>query len=81
MGIIPLQYLQGQSADTLQLTGRESYTIDMPRDLLPGQLVNVKVCCPDTHTQYWLLIFVLHGLTVPSVFFFKLFSFLVCTVE
>ena len=49
MGIIPLQYLQGQSAETLQLTGRESYSIDMPHDLLPGQLVDVKVYCPDTH--------------------------------
>ena len=77
MGIIPLQYLQGQSADTLQLTGRESYTIDMPRDLLPGQLVNVKVCCPDTHTHPVLVAY--FCFTRPDcaiVFFSNCFHFL-----
>ena len=43
MGIIPLQYLQGQNADSLGLTGKERYSIDLPEDLQPGQKATVKV--------------------------------------
>ena len=32
MGIIPLQYEDGQTADTLGLTGQESFSIAMPED-------------------------------------------------
>jgi aconitate hydratase len=32
MGILPLQFLPGESAATLGLTGRETYSIDMPAD-------------------------------------------------
>ena len=44
MGVIPLQYLEGQSAATLGLTGRESFSISLPEKLSPGQVVDVKVC-------------------------------------
>jgi aconitate hydratase len=30
MGILPLQFLPGESAATLGLTGRESYTVELP---------------------------------------------------
>ena len=43
MGILPLQYLQGQSADSLGLTGKETYSIDLPEDIRPGQNLTVKV--------------------------------------
>ena len=43
MGIVPLQYLEGQNADSLGLTGREKFTIDIPNDLRPGQTLDVKV--------------------------------------
>ncbi|XP_014666451.1 PREDICTED: cytoplasmic aconitate hydratase-like isoform X2 [Priapulus caudatus] len=43
MGIVPLQYRDGDTADTLALTGKETYTIDIPDDLRPGQLLNVKL--------------------------------------
>jgi len=43
MGIIPLQYNDGDSADSLQLTGRESFTIDLPDDLQTRQDVTVHV--------------------------------------
>jgi aconitate hydratase len=43
MGIIPLQYIEGESASTLQLTGRELFSIDVPQDLQPGQVVIVRV--------------------------------------
>jgi aconitate hydratase len=32
MGILPLQFLPGESAASLGLTGRESYTIELPTD-------------------------------------------------
>lgn len=40
MGIVPLQYLPGQTAETLGLTGRETFDIDLS-DLEPGCLVRV----------------------------------------
>ena len=43
MGIIPLQYLDGQTADTLALTGKETYSINIPDNLTAGQNVEVKV--------------------------------------
>ena len=43
MGIIPLQYRDGDSADSLQLTGRETFTIDLPDNLQPRQDVTVHV--------------------------------------
>lgn len=44
MGIIPLQYLDSQTADSIGLTGKESYTINIPEDVKPGQIVTVQVC-------------------------------------
>ncbi|XP_071788574.1 cytoplasmic aconitate hydratase-like isoform X1 [Asterias amurensis] len=43
MGIIPLQYLEGQTATTLGLTGKEKYCIELPQDLKPGQKATVKL--------------------------------------
>ena len=43
MGIIPLEYLPGQNAESLGLTGKESYTIEIPDDMKTGQILNVEV--------------------------------------
>lgn len=43
MGIVPLQFEDGQNADSLGLTGKEQFTIEIPDDLKPGQKVTVKV--------------------------------------
>lgn len=43
MGIIPFQYLEGQNATTLGLTGRENITVELPQNLQPGQVVTVQV--------------------------------------
>lgn len=43
MGVIPLEYLAGDSAESLGLTGRERYTILIPEPLAPRMLVDVKV--------------------------------------
>uniref|UniRef100_A0A8C2Z006 Cytoplasmic aconitate hydratase n=1 Tax=Cyclopterus lumpus TaxID=8103 RepID=A0A8C2Z006_CYCLU len=43
MGVIPLEYLAGDTADSLGLTGRERYTILMPEQLTPRMVVDVKL--------------------------------------
>lgn len=43
MGVIPLQYLPGEDAATLGLTGRERYTIIIPEKLKPQMNIQIKV--------------------------------------
>ncbi|XP_033124180.1 cytoplasmic aconitate hydratase-like isoform X2 [Anneissia japonica] len=43
MGIIPLQYLTGQTAESLGLTGKEKYTLSIPDNVQAGQKINVQV--------------------------------------
>ena len=43
MGIIPLQFLHGQQASSLGLTGKEKYTICVPNEVRPGQIIKVQV--------------------------------------
>jgi len=43
MGIIPLQFMPGDTAEVLQLTGRERYSILLPANLKPGQIVQIQV--------------------------------------
>jgi len=43
MGVLPLQFKEGQNAETLRLTGQESYTIHIDDDLQPLQDVKVDI--------------------------------------
>ncbi|CAH1642832.1 unnamed protein product [Spodoptera littoralis] len=43
MGIIPLQFLDGQNADTFGLNGSEVFSIDLPENITPGQIILVQV--------------------------------------
>ncbi|XP_063545004.1 cytoplasmic aconitate hydratase-like [Cydia strobilella] len=43
MGIMPLQFLPGDSADSLGLQGTERYSLKVPKDLAPGQHVTVQM--------------------------------------
>ena len=43
MGIVPLQYQEGESTESLGLTGKETFSIDIPHDLHTTQLMDVKV--------------------------------------
>ena len=43
MGIVPLQYQTGENAQSLGLTGKELFTIEVPEDVSTGQLVTIKV--------------------------------------
>lgn len=42
MGIVPLQFLPGENAETLGLTGKEVYNINLPIDLKPGEHVKIS---------------------------------------
>uniref|UniRef100_A0A8C8LNW6 Iron-responsive element-binding protein 2 n=1 Tax=Oncorhynchus tshawytscha TaxID=74940 RepID=A0A8C8LNW6_ONCTS len=48
MGIAPLQFLPGQSADSLELCGKEKFTITLPEDLSPKQMLTVKTSSGKT---------------------------------
>ena len=50
MGVLPLQFLEGQSHQTLGLTGHESFDIDVDESLKPGQEVQVTATRPDGTT-------------------------------
>ncbi|PZC70929.1 hypothetical protein B5X24_HaOG214603 [Helicoverpa armigera] len=43
MGIIPLQFLPGQSADSFALDGCEQYSVHVPENIAPGDLLTVQV--------------------------------------
>jgi aconitate hydratase len=44
MGILPLQYLPGQNAESLDLTGFETFDIDgIASGLKPGQKLSIQV--------------------------------------
>lgn len=43
MGIIPLEYLPSENAESLNLTGRELYSIELPERITPGQRIVVKL--------------------------------------
>ena len=41
MGIIPLQYKTGDTAESLGLNGTEQFSVNLPEDLKPRQNINV----------------------------------------
>ncbi|KAM9717826.1 cytoplasmic aconitate hydratase [Menidia menidia] len=43
MGVIPLEFLPGDSAEGLGLTGRERYSVSIPAPLAPRALVHVQL--------------------------------------
>lgn len=47
MGVVPLEYLPGDTAQSLGLTGRERYSIILPEQLVPRMLLQVKVSQPE----------------------------------
>lgn len=49
MGILPLQFFQGQNAASFQLTGEEIYTIEgISKGLKPGKILKCKVSSPES---------------------------------
>jgi aconitate hydratase len=43
MGLVPMEFQPGQSADSLGLDGSETFSLHIPVDCKPGQLITVKV--------------------------------------
>ncbi|KAL1513385.1 hypothetical protein ABEB36_002804 [Hypothenemus hampei] len=41
MGLVPLQFLPGENAESLGITGKEVYNINLPNDIKPGQQIQV----------------------------------------
>ena len=41
MGVLPLQFLEGESADSLGLTGEETYTVDIDDNVKPRDVLKV----------------------------------------
>ncbi|WP_179505567.1 MULTISPECIES: aconitate hydratase AcnA [unclassified Sphingomonas] len=50
MGVLPLQFLEGQTRQTLGLTGDDAFTIEGVANLQPRQTVTVKVTRADGST-------------------------------
>ncbi len=42
MGIIPLQFIDGQNVESLGLTGKEKFNIKLPSSLTIGQKIEVE---------------------------------------
>ena len=47
MGVLPLQFKDGEDAKSLGLDGTETYTIDVNDDVKPGQDIHVRAVHPD----------------------------------
>lgn len=43
MGVVPLEFLPGDTAQSLGLTGRERYSVLLPQQLAPRMLLQVQV--------------------------------------
>jgi len=53
MGVLPLEYLNGQNAASLGLDGTETFSIAVPRNLEPRQKIEVTAVKPDgTKVQF-----------------------------
>ena len=50
MGVLPLEFAEGESAATLGLTGKEQVTIEGVKDIKPRQSVPVKITREDGTT-------------------------------
>ncbi|HFI0036210.1 TPA: aconitate hydratase AcnA [Streptococcus suis] len=56
MGVLPLQFLEGKTADSLGLTGYEIYSIELPEDVGIGQIVTVKAVSPEITKEFQALV-------------------------
>ena len=47
MGVLPLQFKEGENADTLGLTGKETFTVHIDENVKPHDLVKVTATDED----------------------------------
>jgi aconitate hydratase A / 2-methylisocitrate dehydratase len=55
MGVLPLQFTYGESAEALGLTGRETYYIEGLADISPGAQIHVRVTDADAATKEFMV--------------------------
>jgi len=48
MGVLPLQFKEGENAETLGLTGKEVFDVHIDENVKPRDLVKVTATNPDT---------------------------------
>lgn len=65
MGIIPLQFRSGESAETLKLTGHEIYDINIPQDCKPLQEIKVNV--NELHDHHIIIFYFYFLLQLESI--------------
>lgn len=52
MGVLPLQFMPGENATRLELTGQETYTIEkLAEALVPYSIITVRISRPDNSTK------------------------------
>ena len=51
MGVLPLQFAEGQTAESLALTGQEEYSIEGVGQLKPRAKVRVRACDAEGHEK------------------------------
>ena len=51
MGVLPLQFINGENADNLGIRGDETFTIKLPADLKPRQNVTLEVTDKEGNTR------------------------------
>ncbi len=56
MGVLPLQFKAGESRQTLGLTGREVYTIEVPKEITPGASVKVRAVSEEGESPFEVLV-------------------------
>uniref|UniRef100_A0A8C5A2K8 aconitate hydratase n=1 Tax=Gadus morhua TaxID=8049 RepID=A0A8C5A2K8_GADMO len=54
MGILPLSFLPGQTADSLELSGKEKFSISLPEELALGHALTVQVDSPQHKKRHML---------------------------
>lgn len=47
MGVLPLQFMEGEDADTLGLTGEEIFSVDLPKDTGIKEVVSITAESPE----------------------------------
>ena len=51
MGVLPLQFSNGDGSDTLKLSGKETFSLlKIPEDLSPGSKVILQICYDEKNT-------------------------------
>lgn len=57
MGVLPLQFIDGQSTDSLGLTGEESIAVAIDQTVKPHDLIEVTATAKDgLVTKFWAIV-------------------------